>query len=99
MNSKKRKDIDHLNNINYQFKELIDLIEKENDSNFSMKYFDSLKKSVNYSKRKWSIIGLVVLLSIFIYFILLNENLTYNIYFVLLSYMRSLLINVRNTEL
>jgi hypothetical protein len=86
---------DILNNINSQFKELIELIEKEKDHSFSMKVFDKLKKKKNNSKTKWSIISLLFLLSISIYFILSNDELIYNIYFVLLSFIRLILIKVR----
>jgi len=86
---------DILNNINSQFKELIELIEKEKDYSFSMKVFDKLKKKKNNFKTKWFIISLLFLLSISIYFILSNDELIYNIYFVLLSFIRLILIKVR----
>ncbi|CAF0828384.1 unnamed protein product [Rotaria sordida] len=97
MNSKKEDNMDILNNINNQFKELIELIEKEKDSSFSIKYFDKLKKTKKKkksSKKKWLIISSFILILISIYFILLNEELTYNIYFVLLSFIRLILIKI-----
>ena len=96
MPSKKDKQTDILNNINHQFKELIDLIEQEKDFSFSMKCFDSLKAKEMISTRKWFILSLFILFaSVLIYFILLNDELTYNIYFLCLSFIRLILINVR----
>ncbi len=88
--NEEEKSTDILNN---QFKELIDLIEKEKDFNFSIKSFEKKKKS----KKKFFIIYflLLLLLSISIYFILSNDELTYNIYFVFLSFIRLILIQVK----
>jgi hypothetical protein len=94
--SEKKEEMDILNDVNNQFKELIELIEKEKYASFSMKVFDRLKKKKNYSKKKWFIICLILLLLfISIYFILSIDELTYNIYFVLLSFVRLILIKVR----
>jgi hypothetical protein len=82
---------DILNNLNNQFKELIDLIEKEKEtSSFSMKSFEKKKKS----NKKWWILCFLIILLISIYFIRLNEELTYNIYFLFLSFIRLILIKV-----
>jgi len=89
--NEKEKSTDILNNINNQFKELIDLIEKEKDFSFSIKSFEKKKKS----KKKFYFLLLLLLLSISIYFILSNHELTYNIYFVFLSFIRLILIQVR----
>ncbi|CAF1084348.1 unnamed protein product [Adineta steineri] len=91
------KQTDVLNDINNQFKELIELIDKEQDSSFSIEYFDRLrnkKQNSKTKKKKWFIICLILLLSISIYFILLNDELSYNIYFTLLSFIRLILIRI-----
>jgi hypothetical protein len=91
--SEKEKQTDILNNINNQFKELIEFIEKEKDFSFSMKSFEKKKKK---KKKKWFIICFfLLLLSISMYFILSNDELTYNIYFVFLSFIRLIFIKVR----
>jgi t-SNARE complex subunit (syntaxin) len=89
--NEKEKQTDILNNINNQFKEVIDLIEKEKDLSFSIKSFEKKKKS----KKRWFIICFLLLLSISICFILSNDELTYNIYFLFLSFIRLILIKVR----
>ncbi|CAF1248020.1 unnamed protein product [Rotaria sp. Silwood1] len=94
MNSNNEGKMDVLNNIDDQFKELLELIEKEKVSSFSMKHFDRLKKKRKTSKKKWFIIGFLILTLISMYFILLNEQLTYNIYFVFLSFVRLILIKI-----
>jgi len=96
--NEKEKSTDILNNINNQFKELIDLIEKEKDFSFSIKSFEKKKNS----KKKFFIIYfllLLLILSISIYFILSNDELTYNIYFVFLSFIRLILIQVRRISI
>jgi hypothetical protein len=91
--NEKDEQMDILNN---QFRELI-----ENEKDSSMKYFDQLekylrKKKKNKSRKKWIIICLLLFLSFFIiYFILSNDELSYNIYFLLLSFVRVILIKVR----
>ena len=76
--------------------ELNDIIlrndEKEKNFSFSIKSFEKKKKS----KKKWFIICfLLFLLSISICFILSNDQLSYNIYFLFLSFLRLILIKVR----
>ena len=94
--NQKEKQGNILDDINNQFKELIDLIEKEKDYSFSMNEFDRLKKKKKKSKKNWIIISfLLLLLFISIYFIRLNDELVYNIYFVFLSFLRLILIKVR----
>jgi hypothetical protein len=90
MNEKENPSTDILNNINNQFKELIDLIEKEKNTSFSIKSFEKKTKS----KRKWWILSFLLFLSISIYFLLLNDELSYNIYFLFLSFIRLILIKV-----
>ncbi|CAF2511124.1 unnamed protein product [Rotaria sp. Silwood2] len=94
MNSEKEDKMNILNNIDNQFKELIELIEKEKDSSFSMKCFDRLKKKKKNSKKKWFIISFLILTLISMYFILSHEELSYNIYFVFLSFIRLILIKI-----
>jgi hypothetical protein len=90
MNEKENSSTNILNNINNQFKELIDLIEKEKNTSFSIKSFEKKTKS----KRKWWILSFLLFLSISIYFLLLNDELSYNIYFLFLSFIRLILIKV-----
>jgi hypothetical protein len=90
MNEKENPSTDILNNINNQFKELIDLIEKENAPSVSMKSFEKKKKS----NKKWWILCFLIILFITIYMIRCNEELSYNIYFVFLSFIRLILIKV-----
>ena len=95
--SEKNEEMNILDDINNQFKELIELIEKEKDSSFKFKIFNQLKKKNKiYSKKKYFIICcILLLLFISIYFILSFDELTYNIYFVFLSFIRLMLIKVR----
>jgi hypothetical protein len=90
--TEKEKQTDILNNINNQFKELIDLIEKEKDFSFSIKSFEKKK---TFKKKKWFIICFLLFLSISICLILSNDQLSYNIYFVFISFIRLILIQVR----
>ena len=85
-----KESTDILNDLNNQFKELIDLVEKENTTSISIKSFQKKKKS----KKKFWILSLIIILSIIIYSIRCNEELSYNIYFIFLSFIRLILIKV-----
>ncbi|CAF2188492.1 unnamed protein product [Rotaria magnacalcarata] len=83
MTTGKEEKTNVLNNVNNQLKDLIELIEKEKDSSFSMKSFDKLDKKKKKSKKKWFIICFLIATFICMYFILSNEILNYDIYFIL----------------
>ncbi|CAF3373010.1 unnamed protein product [Rotaria socialis] len=94
MTTETEEKTDVLNNVNNQLKDLIELIEKEKDSSFSMKSFDKLDKKKKKSKKKWFIICFLLPIFICMYFILSNEILNYDIYFVFLSFVRLILIKI-----
>lgn len=99
MTSEEKEKQDILNNINDQFQELIELIAKDKKSSFSMKAFDQLKKKPNKRINKWSILGFLTVLSIVLYLILSNEKLSYDIYFVFLSFFRIIIIKVNRNSI
>lgn len=82
-------------NLNEQLGELCDMIDQENIPQFSIK---SLQKPTNKFKTKWFIL-LVLLIFICLFFILSNDQLSYNIYFVILSFIRLLLLQVNEDDI
>lgn len=80
--------------LNEQFGELIDLIDNEKDLKFSIKSFE--RKRSKFQSKWWIFFAciFIVLLSI----ILSNEQWSYNIYFIFLSFIRLILLQVSECD-
>ena len=89
MSSKERE------NLNDQLEELFDLIDKEKDQRFSIA---SLQRKPNKFSKKWFIV-LTLLGCLCLSIILANDQWSYNLYFIILSFIRLLLLQVSETDI